>query len=147
MITDYLPSQPSPYGGPKVTNVAEVLKSAKKVISDPNVWWQQGIPSKGTMCASMAIGFVVVDVDRDLSMAAHAILAQAIGLGDTAMIPFWNDKKERTHAEVMAAFDKAIDLALGKDKSLKLPDSITQLLNLADGVEPYSGAVPDFEIA
>ncbi len=129
------------------TNVARVLTCAKEVLSKPSVWWQQGTASRGTMCVSMAIGYVVVDSDRYLSLAAHAVFAQAIGLKNTSMIPIWNDAKERTHADVMAAFDKAIALASGQDNSLKLPDSITQLLNLPDGVKPYSGAVPDFETA
>ncbi len=134
-----------------MTNIAQVLIAAKKIISDPRIWWQQGVPSGGTICASMAIGHVLSgrapDEARYLVDAAQAVLARAIGLCNSCLIPGWNDNPERTHAEVMEAFDKAISLALGKDQPLKLPDSITQLLDLPDCVESDGGGVSHLETA
>lgn len=58
-------------------------------------------PSAICWCASGAINAKAGYVER-------RVFSQAIG---TTCIPGWNDAPERTQAEVLAAFDKAIELA------------------------------------
>jgi hypothetical protein len=58
-------------------------------------------PSAICWCASGAI-------NAKADYAARRVFGEAIG---TDCIPGWNDAPERTQAEVLAAFDKAIELA------------------------------------
>jgi hypothetical protein len=72
-------------------------------------------------CASGAIGLVACndidagDFDIDEQDPAYrsviAALGAAVGCKHSYEIARWNDAPERTQAEVLAAFDKAIQLA------------------------------------
>lgn len=95
---------------------SQILREARALIDAPEKWVGGGDLSKGaidgpdTFCAAYACGNRGnSDNDR-----ARTYLETAIGLSPTGMMSrlgAWNDAPERTHAEVMTAFDKAIELA------------------------------------
>lgn len=94
-----------------------LLMRARDKIADP-ANWGKGMRGPNpvyhrpfhTCCASEAIE----DAWKDGSpteplMEAYRRLRDGAGLSDKMNIPRWNDAPERTHAEVLAAFDKAIE--------------------------------------
>lgn len=116
---------------------SEVLTKARALIATPDKWWQkndakqlsrlregvpelrEGIPELGD-CAWTAIDVVAHRYGTTYGTdPATAYLVAQIG-GDTEDKPHvrvfkWNDAPERTHAEVLAAFDRAIDAALADE--------------------------------
>lgn len=104
-------------------SVVAILQTAKARIDTPEKW-RQGWTSTASDnpdadCSQTAIEHASAHmaprdyyVRRRLSGGALLALATAVGIEcDLAEIWRWNDAPERTHAEVMAAFDKAIALA------------------------------------
>lgn len=100
----------------------EVLKSARELLSDEKRWtkYHAGRTELGVSadpcdrdavrwCASGATRRVVGwnNTDAITLDAARRQLRNVIGDSITS----WNDYSRRTHAEVLAAFDKAIALA------------------------------------
>lgn len=83
-------------------SVADILRAAKARIGTPERWCKgteaayEGWKLDGPTCAA----FSLID-KRD----AYDALCRAAG---GACLPSWNDAPERTHAEVMAVFDRAI---------------------------------------
>jgi hypothetical protein len=64
-------------------------------------------PNAVSFCAVGAVSRAY-DCDYDASCPAHEIVSRVVG---TVWVDQWNDVEERTQAEVLAAFDKAIALA------------------------------------
>lgn len=93
---------------------SEVLRAARKLVEDPALW-ARGTGYDGcALCVSMAIS-EAAKVSGVCS--ADFIFARAIGVKDeTAGVYAWNDAPERTHAEVLEAFDRAIALAESEGK-------------------------------
>jgi hypothetical protein len=94
-----------------VTNrVHELLSLAQDLIRDPKDWIKDHYSEGGCYCTAGAIR-AVVNRNEDPIPAFHA-LARAIEDPDRrsseGTIIWWNDQDERTHAEVMALFDKAL---------------------------------------
>ena len=97
--------------------VLDVMKLAREKIATPERWGKGTRGSKAyhdrpltTCCAAEAIEDSC-PVDMDLRLGAYAALKKAAGIdqrGVTFTILDWNDAPERTHAEVLAGFDKAI---------------------------------------
>lgn len=98
-------------------NTVEVLKAAKALISDPAKWTQRSYarnaggfstcPTNGDAECWCSVGAIeCVAGNSDLCLIAESKLCAAIGGG--GIIRF-NDM--HTHSEVMAAFDRAIELA------------------------------------
>jgi hypothetical protein len=91
-----------------------VLIEARARIADPLMW---GKGKRGasrpfdTYCASEAIRVGTVELSLPLQRSARALFCQAIGIDISDSIPDWNDAPERTHADVLAAFDEAIERA------------------------------------
>jgi hypothetical protein len=92
----------------------DVLVAARKVIEDPESWahGEAFVPETGQRCAAMAIS-VANDNKGHYDAACSAVFKAATGEAPTHTAPAlalgdWNDASERTHAEVLAAFDKAI---------------------------------------
>jgi hypothetical protein len=91
-----------------------VLIKARAKIADPAKWGKGirtingGHRSPETCCAAEAIQDV--ETRTGIRRAAYAAIGRAIGTerGVTVPIVEWNDAPERTHAEVLAAFDRAI---------------------------------------
>jgi hypothetical protein len=97
-----------------------VLIRARQKITDP-ANWGKGIRganpldadrSLETCCAAEAIEDVTI-IAPDMRQRAYRRLRNAIGIkiGSDNDIVEWNDAPERTHEEVLAAFDKAIEAA------------------------------------
>ena len=105
----------------------QVLISARKLIEKPEAWcqWSQGLDSNGRWiapwkeevvqrCALGAISAVVVKGKRGKirrTIDNHHPVAETLsklGMSGQMVGPFNN---EHTHAEVLAAFDRAIKLA------------------------------------
>ena len=89
---------------------ADVLRRAKAMIDRPEKWCQGALLNDGgAMCMLGAINMAVSgDADLFGGQDAKMALYAAVGNHPTSV---WNNAPERTHAEVMAAFDKAIALA------------------------------------
>jgi hypothetical protein len=83
----------------------ETLKAARAVIDIPERWTQGVMRVEDARCASGALIAVGAEL---ISGEAYGFLRRATG---ARRICHWNDEKGRTHAEVMAAFDRAIELA------------------------------------
>ena len=124
-------------------NTVEVLKAAKALIDMPEKWtqghpardawgWKVRIDSRDAtqfcmngarLRALNAVAYPArcgvddqVRQHRRLDDATQRLLREACG----EYVPSWNDAPERTHTEVMEAFDRAIELAeaeaLGESK-------------------------------
>ncbi len=95
-----------------------VLDQAKELIRDPKRWTKGRFDHHEgdkpvAWCMVGAIHHVVTvprrwDVDGELQLRADAVAAlkDAIGAGS---VPSYNDEPCRTHAQVMKAFDRAIE--------------------------------------
>lgn len=83
---------------------AEQLKSARERISDPAHWGKKRFNLDGVYCA---LGALLVARDGDMDEACEYLRRAC----DCESIIVWNDVPSRTHAEVLAAFDRAIELA------------------------------------
>lgn len=95
----------------------ELLTQARAMIADPADWAGGGpIARCEGHCVATAI-WLIGGHSRDslTSSTAGAALADAIGIedfnprGSWSEIWNWNDAPERTHAEVMAVYDAAIE--------------------------------------
>ena len=86
-------------------DVREVLVRARAEVEREWCKWPE-IYDGGT-CAYLAIVDNGTDEDATVREDAVDVFAAAIGTRD---ITLWNDAPERTQAEVLAAFDKAIAL-------------------------------------
>ena len=91
---------------------AEVLRAARKLIERPENWVKgyfiDHIPGCRRFCATGAIRQVSNWSYTQADTDARDYLARA---ADTEYIVAWNDQPNRTHVEVLAAFDAAIALA------------------------------------
>lgn len=92
---------------------SEVLRAAKALIATPETW-ADGNTARITgpkYCAGMAIGFALSSPRRDV-LPLRCSVFRYFGYGPSMSdIGQWNDAPERTHSDVMAAFDRAIALA------------------------------------
>jgi hypothetical protein len=89
------------------SDTVEILKRARAMVEYR--WCPRGgTDEEGGVCALVAIGkqFPTAEALRN-DGAMHFFRA---AIGDRS-IPEWNDTPGRTQAEVLAAFDRAIDLA------------------------------------
>jgi len=106
---DHTPRKPS-----------EILRAAREIISVPERWTQgaSALSGRGNVVnarspsAKCWCSFGAIDKAGSRSIAklrtAEGILRAAL---KAESIILWNDAPERTHAEVLAAFDQAITLA------------------------------------
>lgn len=89
----------------------EVLRAARALIDTPDKWCQGERGRDGSrLCAGHAVGDAIgIGYGRATWAEGHpalVALARAMGTKTHHSVPFWNDN--HTHAEVMAAFDRAI---------------------------------------
>jgi hypothetical protein len=99
-----------------VTAVADKLREARALIERG---WTQGANARDEMgdrlfvdtdeavCFCM-MGAIIAAVPPDQLLAAEHLLKRAV---NDEGVEYWNDAPERTQSEVLAAFDKAIELA------------------------------------
>lgn len=113
---------------------SDILKKAKRLVSTPDKWVQKKVavdnkgntvmPSTARACAFCVSGAVqrasgLIHLQgpaweerfREESLAFEHFSTVIDG-----SVPPWNDYKLRKHREVLDAFDKAINLALKKEK-------------------------------
>ena len=97
---------------------SEVTTTLMKARDDIAVNWTKGRFEDGdSKCAGMALEVAAgyrdnEFFDRRLCDEAMEYFLQAIGGRAWEDIMPWNDAPERTHAEVLEAFDKAIQLSM-----------------------------------
>lgn len=84
---------------------AEVLREARALIDTPEKW-TKGYRGE-RLCAVAAIASAA---PRDWLPAKYA-LNRALGREESVVLYRWNDDPATTHADVLAAFDRAIALA------------------------------------
>src|SRR5688572_29644934 len=92
---------------------SQVLMAARALISDPAVWGQgqygmSGSVPGGRICSAMAIYEAASPCEAVEREPAYRYLKSVCGRG---VVAYWNDDPRTTHADVMAAFDRAIALA------------------------------------
>lgn len=100
--------------------VAETLRRAKALIDAPEKWTKGEFArnAKGRPCLPReaacfcTVGALVVACGPGQTSAFEKLRAHFTRLVGGS-IGTWNDAPERTHAEVMAAFDRAIEIAEG----------------------------------
>jgi len=100
-----------------VTRPSDILRAARGLIAEPGHWAQGASRVGVAVCAAEAIDSSV-GRDYDAIDVAYRYLKRIIGAdpGVEGFISSWNDAPERTHAEVLAAFDAAIALAEREEK-------------------------------
>lgn len=92
-----------------MTSVAEVLREARSLVDTPEKWCKGTYgDGEGRHCISGTL--------RDVGAEeAYTFLQRTIHTAGP--LSSWNDAPERTHADVLAAFDKAIALAEAEEAS------------------------------
>lgn len=100
-----------------MSDVAEKLREARKLIEQgwTKGWFVEQHEADGPICYCVygALNQVVVgdaEADTTETDAAAKLLGRAVGQTFLSLAT-WNDAPERTQAEVLAAFDRAIELA------------------------------------
>lgn len=100
-----------------MNQLAQDLRAAKALIDTPEKWTKGKLirrDENDQICAMCSIGAIYVATQETLNArhyAAKAAFREAAGCVEGLSISYWNDAPERTHAEVMAAFDRAIEKA------------------------------------
>lgn len=90
-------------------NDNQVLRKALDLIRDPNDWGQGFSDERpGTYCAGEAI-INAMDARGEWGWGRVADLVIRVNDLPRETIVRWNDKPWRTHAEVVAAFERAIE--------------------------------------
>jgi hypothetical protein len=95
----------------------EILKEARARIQDHDDWFRGeadggvGDAQPHQFCSRLAISYASANSDNDVHEAAEAALISVMGC---RIVQF---NAEHTHAEVLAAFDKAIAATAPKQKT------------------------------
>ena len=110
--TTYAPQVETPHR--TIMPVEQTLIEARELISTPEKWGKGtcpgGLSRRGLLCANLAINSS--HLWGKYEEAAAGIFVRVIGpLPRLQCASHWNDAPERTHADVMSAFDCAIALA------------------------------------
>jgi hypothetical protein len=98
---------------------SEVLRKAKALIDSPEKWWES---SKRCLDYQYCALRAIIRVLAYGYAGVVQIFARANNIRPSSDGSFewpvanWNDAPERTHADVMAAFDRAIALAESEEK-------------------------------
>lgn len=95
-------------------SVADTLREARRRIEEPEKWGKREEVQAGNRAKTCPF-FAIFDdqpaVDFDTRESGIELFMKAIGARTSCGIATWNDAPGRTHADVMAAFDRAIALA------------------------------------
>ena len=93
---------------------SEVLMKAKALIGTPDRWLKGALNNgRGGFCA---LGAMIGATGTWSPGDAGPYFRLAATGSEDGSIARWNNAPERTHAEVMAAFDRAIALALADER-------------------------------
>ena len=95
---------------PQTDTVADVLRRARALIDSPEKWCKGALYRDGARCVWGALDGIRTGEPTPFrkAEAGATYITRAIGGRNIAS---WNNAPERTHAEVLAAFDRAIKLA------------------------------------
>ena len=110
-----------PFDGAQLNETAAHLLRAKEYILDHGWCWGAPHGDSGTVCVVVALGATAQDrpfaaAPYFAACAAVPYFTRAVGVEDkTGNIAAWNDTPGRTVHEVLAAFDRAIALAMSGD--------------------------------
>lgn len=109
-----------------MSNPREILIAAREKITTPERWCQgahardeggQTVlakdPAACVWCIDGALWAVTRFTQTSARASASILLGEQIGAYSANSIHKWNDAPERTHAEVLAAFDRAIEESEG----------------------------------
>lgn len=101
-----------------------ILIASRAILENPERWCQDDFArdaqrksvkprdsSAARWCSLGALTCASAPFDSTLQEEAEEYLGYAAGLEFEETIEDWNDSTHRTHAEVLAAFDKAIEQA------------------------------------
>ena len=89
-------------------SLVETLRAARALVDTPEKWGQGAhFLQGGARCMSGAL----ISVGAPLDGAVYRALCRATAVTLDHGLSRWNDAPERTHADVLAAFDKAIEAA------------------------------------
>jgi|SRR6478672_9228922 len=94
-----------------ISNAYKVLRYARNLVDRGWCRKHAFIVHEGrkiARCSSQAMSDAAYDLNADW-FEAEQFFKNAIGMHD---IPGWNDRDERTKSEVLAAFDKAMSVAV-----------------------------------
>jgi len=97
----------------------DLLRQARELLADPKRWTQgtgaragdglaTGVHSANAICWCAWGALVYVHTDLNSLSDSLDLIATIVGESEVSS---WNDAPERTHEEVLAAFDRAIELA------------------------------------
>lgn len=101
----------------------EILEKARELLSDPKRWTRDALAmtARGKhlsdptdrRAACWCVFGAIMKCSGEVSGALNAadVFERANWFGDDESFSSWNDRPERTHAEVLAAIDSAIALA------------------------------------
>ena len=96
-------------------SVKENLIKAKALIDTPEKWLKGALDGDGCFCAVGAVGEARDwDMDAFLAPEFKALLGQLpteFQKGTYLDVPNYNDHPDTTHADIMALFDRAIEIA------------------------------------
>lgn len=87
-------------------NVSEILVSARALLAKPGIWVKGGGGSSGCYCVAEAMWLYTPPGAGRVALNLFSIANSISGF-----VSLWNDKPERTLPDVLAALDKAIELA------------------------------------
>lgn len=92
---------------------AAILTAALALCDTPSKWWRGDLVSDAMSCHCpiTAIDEVTAYGASGNAVEAVRLFGEAIGADTVLGITAWNDARERTHAEVRAAFERAIEIA------------------------------------
>jgi len=90
----------------------DILRRARQILTPPARWIKHHYRDAGSYCAAGAIGQAVRELfgtaNEPLIWRAQELLGDALPANWHGMITHWNDAPERTHEEVLRAFDQAM---------------------------------------
>jgi hypothetical protein len=99
-----------------MTKAGNLLRAAKKLISDPKDWTQEGVyvTPEGCMCAQAAINRAFkasgenVNVIDCASIFVHTVVRKLLPYHH---LTYYNDQPSTSHADIMNVFDDAAAMA------------------------------------
>jgi hypothetical protein len=99
-----------------MTKAGNLLRAAKKLISDPKDWTQEGVyvTPEGCMCAQAAINRAFKASGENVNVvdnAVHYILQVVSKIHPYHLVTTYNDRPDTSHADIMNLFDDAATMA------------------------------------
>lgn len=90
-----------------MTTTRQLLIAARALIAEPGRWCQGIDRVMGARCAAAALEDAGDGQPRNIRTLAYDTFKTTTGI--SGKLSDWNDAPNRTHAEVLAAFDRAIE--------------------------------------